>query len=189
MISLSKPIFTIMGVYYHFYNVTREQHNYEPIPGFGKSNFVAKLNWIPETDIIKIFQSIIAINNWSDTDILRSSPDYPDYPSIMYFNNSIIYVNTIDNDHPDSEHNDDYDELYFSDEETPQVHNPSPTNMGSISDKSNITTKYPQEINQTPSENFPPYETSDVIGTFPIIVNEHPESEDIYDLYVEDYDY
>lgn len=184
MISLSKPISTIMGVYYHFYNVTREQHNDEPIPGFGKCNFVAKLNWLPETDIIKIFQSIIAINNWSDTDILRSSPDYPEYPSIMYFNNSIIYVNTIDNDQPDSEDDDDYDELYFSDEETPQVHNSSSTNIVSVPDKE------AQETNQNTTEKCPSSDgTCDVAGTFPIVVDEYPESEDIYDTYEEDYDY
>lgn len=152
-----------MGGYYYFYNVTREQHNDYPIPGYGQSNFVVKFNWLPEPDACKVFQNIIMANGWSDRDVIRASSEYEDYPSVMYNNGSVIYVNTIDNE-PDSEHSDtdDYDELYYEEE-----HNPF------IPEEASNSTAYPEKTADDINQEY----------------QEYQEEDHTYDHYEEDYDY
>jgi len=94
-----------MGVYYYFYNDTQSVPNDKNIPGYNLP-FVAKFDWLPEYEIIKIFKSVIDVNKWSVMDIIQAEPDDNDHPLIIYQDGNIEFI---DPSEYDEDYEDDYD--------------------------------------------------------------------------------
>ena len=127
-----------MGVFYVFYNKTRDEHNQQVIPGFGPCTHIAKLNWLSHDEVIRIFQSVIMVNNWDVSDKIRASPDYHECSFMDYENGNFEYVLP---DGPD----DLYDKFpSSSDEETLFQTNYSENEIG-VNLFSNQTNFYPDD--------------------------------------------
>lgn len=82
-----------MGVYYYLYNVTQDVRNEKPIPGYGDCAHIAKMHYLDDDAMIKIFCDVIAENGWSEGDTVHACPDYPEYPIVIYEEGEIRIVN------------------------------------------------------------------------------------------------
>lgn len=80
-----------MGVYYYFHNLTQDEVNDRPIPGFGECTFIAKLNALDEPEIVVIFKKVIAENGWTTSDKIQAAADDSDSPTIVYENGTIEF--------------------------------------------------------------------------------------------------
>lgn len=87
-----------MGVYYYFHNSTTKTSDIT-------KTVMAKFNYMDDIFIINTFKNIIDANGWQNTDVITSYPDYPDYPIVIYSNNTISYQ---DQEEDTSDYNDEY---------------------------------------------------------------------------------
>ncbi len=78
-----------MTAYYYFYNATIEQSNTLPIPGYGQSTWVSKLDNLDKEKIAEIFKSVITANGWEEDNLILAFPsDGSD--AIAYSDGAII---------------------------------------------------------------------------------------------------
>lgn len=82
--------------------------NTHSIPDFGTLKWVAKLDSFDESEIVKIFESVIAVNGWAKNDEVCAYPDSPGYARITYQNGGVSFQEMEDED-IDIDYEDDFD--------------------------------------------------------------------------------
>lgn len=101
-----------MDIYYYFYNVTHEEENQLPIPGYEDSICVNKLDSLSGADIGKIFISVINANEWCISDEIRAFPNDAGYPHIVYMENNLEFIQFKDENCWEEDSEDENEEFY-----------------------------------------------------------------------------
>ena len=81
-----------MGVYYYFYNVTRQVYNELPIPNM-ETKYVSKMHSFDKMIMRNVFMEVVLVNDWSSYDVIYAEPDYHEYPLIVYENMTVRIIN------------------------------------------------------------------------------------------------
>lgn len=93
---------------YHFHNITIDEKSSQPVFGFTDSEVYNGLCELLDAEIIGIFRHVITNNSWDTHDVIRAEPDDSKYPTIVYSNGSVKFINLRKNE-PDSEDISDYE--------------------------------------------------------------------------------
>jgi hypothetical protein len=96
-----------MGVYYFFYNVSKNNEQNQYVINGRFCDFVTKFNSYSNEEQLDTFKHCINLNKWDLNDIILAVPDYYDHDVIKYHNGNI----TIDNSNKD-----DY---FYTDDDVP----------------------------------------------------------------------
>jgi hypothetical protein len=73
-----------MGVYYHFFNISRNNEQNVQVINGNLCHFVTKFDKYTENEQKEIFEKCIKLNGWSDTDIILAVPDYYNHDVFKY---------------------------------------------------------------------------------------------------------
>jgi hypothetical protein len=82
-----------MGVYYFFYNVSKNNEQNSHVINGRFCDFVTKFDSYTIAEQDYIFKHCIKLNDWGVDDVILAVPDYYDHDVIKYHNGNI----TIDN--------------------------------------------------------------------------------------------
>lgn len=83
-----------MGVYYYFHNKNKNFiENLQVINGYF-CNFVKNFHLYDNSDKIEMFKKCIALNNWSESDVILAVPDYYEYDVFKFEDDKIEIDNT-----------------------------------------------------------------------------------------------
>jgi len=88
-----------MGVYYFFFNITKDNQQNKHVLNGLFCDFVTKFHLYNTIDQTEIFQKCIQLNHWDLTDTLLAVPDYSEYDIIKYQNGVISIDNSNKNNY------------------------------------------------------------------------------------------
>lgn len=83
-----------MGVYYFFYNKTRNNQQNKHVLNGRFCDFVTGFCNLPHEIQVQFFETCIDLNGWSKNDIILAVPDYSNYDIIKYSSGNVTTYNS-----------------------------------------------------------------------------------------------